>query len=70
MAHDEEEKANLGDLVRIVPCLQKSKKKHHKLMDILVSEGQLPDKHDHEKNLQMLRNSLDPVTEAAPIPTV
>ncbi len=41
MAHDEEEKANLGDLVRIVPCRPMSRKKRHKLMDIVKECGQL-----------------------------
>lgn len=35
MAHDEEGKGQLGDLVRIVPCSPKSKKKRHMLMDIV-----------------------------------
>lgn len=35
MAHDEEERAQLGDLVRIVPCAPKSKKKRHKLFEII-----------------------------------
>lgn len=35
MAHDEEEKGKLGDLVRIIPCRPMSKKKRHKLCDIL-----------------------------------
>ena len=62
MAHDEEEKANIGDLVRIVPCLPKSRKKRHMLMDILIAEGQLPNKRDHEKNLKLLQEALDPST--------
>lgn len=35
MAHDEEGKGQLGDLVRIVPCSPKSKKKRHQLMDVV-----------------------------------
>lgn len=35
MAHDEEEKADLGDVVRIIPCRPMSKKKRHALIDIL-----------------------------------
>jgi small subunit ribosomal protein S17 len=35
MAHDEEEKAKMGDIVRIVPCRPMSRKKRHKLMDII-----------------------------------
>lgn len=63
MAHDEKERANVGDLVRIVPCNPKSRKKRHKLIDILIAEGQLPSKHDHEKNLELLKANLDPKTE-------
>lgn len=36
MAHDEEERGFLGDTVRIVPCRPMSKKKRHKLMDIIL----------------------------------
>jgi small subunit ribosomal protein S17 len=35
MAHDEEEKAKLGDIVRIVPCRPRSRTKRHILMDII-----------------------------------
>ena len=35
MAHDEEEKGKLGDLVRIIPCRPMSKRKKHKLKDII-----------------------------------
>ena len=35
MAHDEEEIGNVGDVVRIVPCRPMSRKKRHKLMDII-----------------------------------
>lgn len=35
MAHDEEERAKLGDLVRIVPCAPKSRKKRHMLFEII-----------------------------------
>jgi small subunit ribosomal protein S17 len=38
MAHDEEEKCDVGDIVRIIPCQQKSKKKRHALFEILVKE--------------------------------
>jgi small subunit ribosomal protein S17 len=41
MAHDEEERANVGDLVRIVPCRPMSRKKRHRLMDIIKECGQL-----------------------------
>jgi small subunit ribosomal protein S17 len=58
MAHDEEETANVGDLVRIVPCRPKSRKKRHMLMDILIAEGQLPNKHDHEKYISSIFNLL------------
>lgn len=35
MAHDEEQKAMLGDIVRIVPCRPMSRKKRHSLIDII-----------------------------------
>ena len=35
MAHDEEGLGKLGDLVRIVPCRPMSRKKRHKLKDIV-----------------------------------
>ena len=35
MAHDEEERANEGDIVRIVPCRPRSRKKRHELIDII-----------------------------------
>lgn len=35
MAHDEEEQAKLGDLVRIVPCARKSPRKAHRLYEII-----------------------------------
>lgn len=35
MAHDEEGRGQVGDLVRIVPCRPMSKKKRHTLLDIL-----------------------------------
>ena len=35
MAHDEDEVCKIGDVVRIVPCRPISKKKRHKLLDIL-----------------------------------
>lgn len=35
MVHDEEERAKLGDLVRVVPCPPKSKKKRHMLFEII-----------------------------------
>ena len=34
-AHDEEGLGNIGDIVRIVPCRPVSKKKRHKIIDIL-----------------------------------
>jgi small subunit ribosomal protein S17 len=64
MAHDEEELANVGDLVRIVPCISKSRKKKHTLIDIIIAEGQLPHKRDHDANLALLQ-ALDPPTEEA-----
>lgn len=41
MAHDETEEANMGDVVRIVQCRPMSRKKRHKLMDIIKKEPQL-----------------------------
>ena len=41
MAHDQEETAREGDLVRIAPCRPMSKKKRHKLMDIIRRAPQL-----------------------------
>lgn len=38
MAHDEEEKCDVGDIVRIVPCLKKSRRKKHELFEILLKE--------------------------------
>jgi small subunit ribosomal protein S17 len=35
MAHDEEELGKDGDLVRIVPCRPKSRRKRHSLIDII-----------------------------------
>lgn len=35
MAHDDEERAGFGDLVCIVPCRPMSKRKRHKLIDIV-----------------------------------
>lgn len=35
MAHDEEEKSQLGDIVRIVPCRPMSARKRHSLIDII-----------------------------------
>ena len=35
MAHDEEEKGQVGDIVRIVPCRPMSARKRHSLMDII-----------------------------------
>jgi small subunit ribosomal protein S17 len=43
MAHDELEEAKLGDIVRIVPCLPKSRKKRHRLMDIVIRGKRLDD---------------------------
>mmetsp|Transcript_11643 Transcript_11643/g.12019 ORF Transcript_11643/g.12019 Transcript_11643/m.12019 type:complete len:171 (+) Transcript_11643:21-533(+) len=39
MAHDEEEKCDEGDVVRIIPSQKKSKMKKYALYDILVKEG-------------------------------
>jgi len=41
MAHDENEVANMGDTVLIVPCQKISKRKHFMLREILRSKGQL-----------------------------
>lgn len=41
MAHDENEVANLGDLVMIVPCHRISKRKHFMLREIIREKGQL-----------------------------
>ena len=41
MAHDEEEVANLGDLVMITPCHRISKHKHFMLREIIRPKGQL-----------------------------
>lgn len=41
MAHDEEEVANLGDVVMITPCHRISKMKHFLLRKIVRSKGQL-----------------------------
>ena len=35
MAHDADERATEGDIVRIAPCRPLSKKKRHTLMDII-----------------------------------
>ena len=35
MAHDENEVCNIGDYVRIIPCRPMSRKKRHKLFEIL-----------------------------------
>lgn len=35
MAHDEHEVCGMGDLVRIVPCRPMSRKKRHKVLDII-----------------------------------
>lgn len=35
MAHDEEEVCNIGDYVRIIPCRPMSRKKRHKLFEVL-----------------------------------
>ena len=63
LCHDEEESANVGDLVRVVPMRRRGARKNHKLMDILIREGQLPHKRDHEANLKLLL-ALDPPTTA------
>lgn len=41
MAHDENEVANLGDMVMIVPCQRISKNKHFMLREIIRAKGQL-----------------------------
>lgn len=41
MAHDEEEVANVGDLVMITPCHRMSKRKHFMLREIIRPKGQL-----------------------------
>lgn len=41
MAHDENEVANVGDLVMIVPCHRISKHKHFMLREIIKEKGQL-----------------------------
>jgi len=41
MAHDEEEVANLGDVVMITPCHRISKMKHFLLRKIVRPKGQL-----------------------------
>lgn len=41
MAHDEEQVANLGDLVMIVPCHRISRHKHFMLREIIRPKGQL-----------------------------
>lgn len=40
-AHDEEEVANMGDLVMITPCHRMSKHKHFMLREIVRPKGQL-----------------------------
>ena len=35
MAHDEEEKCEMGDVIRIIPCRPISKMKRHTVIDIL-----------------------------------
>jgi len=41
MAHDENEVANMGDLVMIVPCQRISRHKHFMLREIVRAKGQL-----------------------------
>lgn len=41
MAHDQEEVANIGDMVMIVPCHRLSKHKHFMLREIIRAKGQL-----------------------------
>jgi len=41
MAHDENEVANMGDTVLIVPCQKISKMKHFMLREIIRPKGQL-----------------------------
>jgi small subunit ribosomal protein S17 len=41
MAHDEQEECHIGDIVRIIPCKPKSKKKRHSICDVLFKEPQI-----------------------------
>ena len=41
VAHDEEELGRLGDVVRIVPCMPKSRKKRHVILDFIKKNPQL-----------------------------
>lgn len=41
MAHDQDCKGQLGDLVRIIPCRPVSKKKRHSLIDIVKRPKQV-----------------------------
>lgn len=41
MAHDENEVANMGDVVMITPCHRLSKHKHFMLREIIRPKGQL-----------------------------
>lgn len=41
MAHDEEEKCDIGDVIRIVPCRPISKMKRHMVIDVLKKGQQL-----------------------------
>ena len=68
MAHDEEERANLGDMVRIIPCLPKSRKKRHILLDIIKEVGQLnfgkEEAIDPASNARPYKRNPDEVTAA------
>ena len=66
--HDEEERANLGDLVRIIPSKKRGARKNHALIDILIAEGQLPSSRDHVKNLEALLERVDPIEGEASQP--
>ena len=43
MAHDEEEKCHVGDLVRVVPCRPMSKMKRHNLLEIVKTAKRIGD---------------------------
>ena len=54
MAHDEEGLCNMGDIIRIIPCRPKSKKKRHTVIDILYKEPSL--------DIRSLRNTKEDAT--------
>ncbi len=49
MAHDEEEKASKGDVVRIVPCRPRSAMKRHALIDIIRKHAAAVDDNEATK---------------------